>query len=166
MLRALLGRASCVPRLAVRPAACARPFSAPAAGAASEMTIRDAINSAIDEEMARDPTVFVIGEEVGQYQGAYKITKGLVQKYGPDRVIDTPITEMGACSGWGGPFPDFQRASRSPPPPPTHRFCGPRDGRRDERAAADCRVYDVELCDAGDRPDHQLGGEAVVHVRG
>ncbi len=45
--------------------------------------------------MARDKTVFVLGEEVGEYQGAYKITKGLIQKYGPERVIDTPITEAG-----------------------------------------------------------------------
>eukprot|EP00604_Paraphysomonas_vestita_P003182 CAMPEP_0174821218 /NCGR_PEP_ID=MMETSP1107-20130205/6059_1 /TAXON_ID=36770 /ORGANISM="Paraphysomonas vestita, Strain GFlagA" /LENGTH=321 /DNA_ID=CAMNT_0016038013 /DNA_START=135 /DNA_END=1100 /DNA_ORIENTATION=+ len=50
---------------------------------------------AIDEEMARDEKVFVIGEEVAQYQGAYKVTKGLFQKYGEKRVIDTPITEMG-----------------------------------------------------------------------
>ena len=48
-----------------------------------------------DEEMARDKTVFVLGEEVGEYQGAYKVTKGLIQKYGPERVIDTPITEAG-----------------------------------------------------------------------
>ena len=59
------------------------------------MTVRDAINSALDEEMERDETVFVIGEEVAQYQGAYKITKGLWQKYGSERVVDTPITEMG-----------------------------------------------------------------------
>eukprot|EP00245_Coleochaete_scutata_P009222 TRINITY_DN2981_c0_g1_i1.p1 TRINITY_DN2981_c0_g1~~TRINITY_DN2981_c0_g1_i1.p1 ORF type:complete len:369 (-),score=80.39 TRINITY_DN2981_c0_g1_i1:815-1771(-) len=45
--------------------------------------------------MAADPKVFIIGEEVGEYQGAYKITKGLLQKYGPDRVLDTPITEAG-----------------------------------------------------------------------
>ena len=49
----------------------------------------------IDEEMARDEKVFVMGEEVAQYQGAYKVTKGLYQKYGEKRVIDTPITEMG-----------------------------------------------------------------------
>lgn len=57
--------------------------------------IREAINQAIDEEMARDERVFVIGEEVAQYNGAYKVTKGLHQKYGAKRVIDTPITEMG-----------------------------------------------------------------------
>lgn len=97
---------------------------------APEMTVREAINSAIDEEMERDPMVFIMGksplhgpwfrfwasldsgsfttslsvsvshfpfagEEVGQYQGAYKVTKGLFQKWGPGRVIDTPITEMG-----------------------------------------------------------------------
>eukprot|EP00510_Aplanochytrium_minuta_P003450 CAMPEP_0184013378 /NCGR_PEP_ID=MMETSP0954-20121128/4982_1 /TAXON_ID=627963 /ORGANISM="Aplanochytrium sp, Strain PBS07" /LENGTH=330 /DNA_ID=CAMNT_0026293565 /DNA_START=300 /DNA_END=1292 /DNA_ORIENTATION=- len=59
------------------------------------MTVREALNSAIDEEMERDEDVFVLGEEVAQYQGAYKITKGLFQKYGEERVIDTPITEMG-----------------------------------------------------------------------
>eukprot|EP01038_Epipyxis_sp_PR26KG_P016469 gene16469-22465_t len=60
-----------------------------------ELPVREAINQAIDEEMTRDEKVFVIGEEVAQYQGAYKITKGLFQKYGEKRVIDTPITEMG-----------------------------------------------------------------------
>mmetsp|Transcript_6389 Transcript_6389/g.11677 ORF Transcript_6389/g.11677 Transcript_6389/m.11677 type:complete len:364 (-) Transcript_6389:173-1264(-) len=60
-----------------------------------DMTVRDAINTAIDEEMEREEKVFILGEEVAQYQGAYKITKGLYQKYGSKRVIDTPITEMG-----------------------------------------------------------------------
>ncbi|XP_021723029.1 pyruvate dehydrogenase E1 component subunit beta-1, mitochondrial-like [Chenopodium quinoa] len=60
-----------------------------------QMMVRDAINSAIDEEMGADPKVFLMGEEVGEYQGAYKITKGLLDKYGPNRVIDTPITEAG-----------------------------------------------------------------------
>lgn len=59
------------------------------------MTVREAINQGIDEEMERDEDVFVIGEEVAQYQGAYKVTKGLYQKYGDKRVIDTPITEAG-----------------------------------------------------------------------
>ncbi|KAL4854880.1 Pyruvate dehydrogenase E1 component subunit beta-1 [Chlorella vulgaris] len=63
--------------------------------ATTQMTIRDALNSAMDEEMARDETVFVMGEEVAEYQGAYKITRGLLQKYGPKRVRDTPITEAG-----------------------------------------------------------------------
>lgn len=60
-----------------------------------DMTVRDAINSAIDEEMERDERVYMLGEEVAQYEGAYKVTKGLYQKYGAKRVIDTPITEMG-----------------------------------------------------------------------
>ncbi len=58
-------------------------------------TVRDALNSALDEEMSADPKVFLMGEEVGEYQGAYKISKGLLDKYGPDRVLDTPITEAG-----------------------------------------------------------------------
>lgn len=57
--------------------------------------MRDALNTAIDEEMERDERVFVMGEEVAQYDGAYKVTRGLWRKYGDKRVIDTPITEMG-----------------------------------------------------------------------
>jgi len=60
-----------------------------------DVPVREAINMGIDEEMALDDKVFVMGEEVAQYQGAYKVTKGLFQKYGEKRVIDTPITEMG-----------------------------------------------------------------------
>ncbi|KAL2492189.1 Pyruvate dehydrogenase E1 component subunit beta-1 [Abeliophyllum distichum] len=62
---------------------------------AKEITVREALNSALDEEMSADPRVFLMGEEVGEYQGAYKISKGLLEKYGPDRVVDTPITEAG-----------------------------------------------------------------------
>jgi len=63
--------------------------------ASIDVTVREALNMAIDEEMERNESVFVMGEEVAQYQGAYKVTKGLYQKYGDKRVIDTPITEMG-----------------------------------------------------------------------
>jgi pyruvate dehydrogenase E1 component beta subunit len=59
------------------------------------MTVREAICEGLDEEMERDESVYIIGEEVAQYQGAYKVTKGLYQKYGEKRVIDTPITEAG-----------------------------------------------------------------------
>jgi pyruvate dehydrogenase E1 component beta subunit len=59
------------------------------------MTVRDALNMALDEELAKDPRTFLMGEEVGYYQGAYKISKGLIQKFGKERVIDTPITEAG-----------------------------------------------------------------------
>lgn len=61
----------------------------------TELTVRDAINTALDEEMARDDKVYIMGEEVGEYQGAYKITRGLHDKYGGERVRDTPITEHG-----------------------------------------------------------------------
>lgn len=60
-----------------------------------KLTVRDALNKAHDEELERDPKVFIVGEEVGNYNGAYKITKDLFAKYGPQRVIDTPITEHG-----------------------------------------------------------------------
>ncbi|KAI9032516.1 thiamine diphosphate-binding protein [Phycomyces nitens] len=59
------------------------------------MTVRDALNQALEEEMLRDEKVYLLGEEVAQYNGAYKVTKGLLDKFGPKRVIDTPITEMG-----------------------------------------------------------------------
>ncbi|MEK6283495.1 MAG: pyruvate dehydrogenase complex E1 component subunit beta [Acidobacteriota bacterium] len=59
------------------------------------VTIREALNQALREEMLRDENVFLMGEEVAEYQGAYKVTKGLLQELGPKRVIDTPITELG-----------------------------------------------------------------------
>jgi pyruvate dehydrogenase E1 component beta subunit len=70
-----------------------------------EMTVRQALNEAMAEEMRRDPDVFVMGEEVAEYQGAYKITQGLLQEFGPKRVVDTPITEHGfAGIGVGAAF--------------------------------------------------------------
>lgn len=57
--------------------------------------LREALRQAIDEEMQRDPDVFVMGEEVGEYNGAYKVTKGMLDKWGPKRIIDTPISELG-----------------------------------------------------------------------
>ncbi|HYT49727.1 MAG TPA: pyruvate dehydrogenase complex E1 component subunit beta [Pyrinomonadaceae bacterium] len=59
------------------------------------MTMRDALNLALKEELARDSSVFLMGEEVAEYQGAYKVTRGLLEEFGPKRVIDTPITELG-----------------------------------------------------------------------
>ncbi len=59
------------------------------------LTYRDALNQALREEMARDPDVFLMGEEVGVYQGAYKVSRGLLEEFGPTRIIDTPITELG-----------------------------------------------------------------------
>ena len=59
------------------------------------MTVREALRAAMSEEMRRDDSVFLIGEEVGQYQGAYKISQGMLDEFGERRVIDTPITEHG-----------------------------------------------------------------------
>src|SRR4026209_2259866 len=59
------------------------------------ITYRDALNQAIREEMRLDPNVFLMGEEVGVYQGAYKVSRGLLDEFGPMRVVDTPITELG-----------------------------------------------------------------------
>jgi pyruvate dehydrogenase E1 component beta subunit len=61
----------------------------------SVITFREALRAAMEEEMARDPAVILLGEEVGQYNGAYKVSLGLLEKYGPSRVIDTPISEEG-----------------------------------------------------------------------
>jgi len=59
------------------------------------VTYRDALNQALREEMQRDDSVFLMGEEVGTYQGAYKVSRGLLEEFGPNRVVDTPITELG-----------------------------------------------------------------------
>jgi len=60
-----------------------------------EITYRQAVNEALDEEMQRDPNVFLLGEEVAEYNGAYKVSQGLLDKFGPKRVLDTPISEGG-----------------------------------------------------------------------
>jgi pyruvate dehydrogenase E1 component beta subunit len=57
--------------------------------------LREALRQALDEEMERDSAVFIMGEEVGEYNGAYKVTKGMLDKWGPKRIIDTPISELG-----------------------------------------------------------------------
>lgn len=61
----------------------------------TNLSVRDALNTAMSEELERDSSVFLLGEEVGQYNGAYKVSKGLLDKFGPRRIIDTPITEAG-----------------------------------------------------------------------
>src|SRR4029079_4307926 len=65
------------------------------------MQMRQALREAMTEEMERDENVFLIGEEVAQYNGAYKVSEGMLEKYGPRRVIDTPISEA-AFSGLAG----------------------------------------------------------------
>ncbi|XP_015602347.1 pyruvate dehydrogenase E1 component subunit beta, mitochondrial [Cephus cinctus] len=74
-----------------------RSFSTSKCSAVQQMTVRDALNSALDEEMEKDERVFLLGEEVALYDGAYKVSRGLWKKYGEKRVIDTPITEAGFC---------------------------------------------------------------------
>jgi pyruvate dehydrogenase E1 component beta subunit len=59
------------------------------------ITMRDALNDALREELARDQNVFLMGEEVAEYQGAYKVTRGLLEEFGAKRIIDSPITELG-----------------------------------------------------------------------
>merc|ERR1712045_800610 len=61
----------------------------------SKMTVRESINSAMSDEIERDPNVFLIGEEVAQYNGAYKVSKGMWDRYGSQRIWDTPISEAG-----------------------------------------------------------------------
>ncbi len=69
------------------------------------LTVREALRDAMAEEMRRDGAVFLMGEEVGQYQGAYKVSQGLLEEFGPQRVVDTPITEHGfAGLGVGAAF--------------------------------------------------------------
>lgn len=77
------------------PAAKAPPAEPVATGPTTNLTVRDALRDAMAEEMRRDPGVFLMGEEVAEYQGAYKISQGLLQEFGAQRVIDTPITEYG-----------------------------------------------------------------------
>jgi pyruvate dehydrogenase E1 component beta subunit len=73
----------------------AKPSAQPSSGKMVTATFREAIGQAIAEEMTRDPNVFLMGEEVGFYQGAYKVSQGLLERFGPTRVIDTPIAESG-----------------------------------------------------------------------
>src|SRR3954470_5326545 len=60
-----------------------------------QMQLREALRSAMTEELERDPNVFLMGEEVAEYHGAYKVSQGLLEKFGPERIIDTPISENG-----------------------------------------------------------------------
>jgi len=101
--------ASSAPVEAAAPAAAKAPAEAKAPVATSvpqspdwpegtkmkQMTVREALREGMSEEMRRDETVYLMGEEVGEYQGAYKISQGMLDEFGPKRVVDTPITEHG-----------------------------------------------------------------------
>jgi pyruvate dehydrogenase E1 component beta subunit len=93
-------------------------------GSSTSLTVRESLRDAMAEEMRRDENVFIMGEEVAEYQGAYKVTQGLLDEFGSKRVIDTPITEQG--------------------------FAGLGVGAGLWRIAADYRVHDVQFCHAGD----------------
>ncbi len=94
--------APAAPQTGAEPAPPARPVAHPAADPSipegtsfTAITVREALRDGMAEEMRRDDRVFVMGEEVAEYQGAYKVTQGLLDEFGPKRVIDTPITEYG-----------------------------------------------------------------------
>jgi len=78
-----------------RPAPAVRPAEEKFTGPTATLSVREALRDAMAEEMRRDQNVYLIGEEVAQYQGAYKVSQGLLQEFGPQRVVDTPITEHG-----------------------------------------------------------------------
>jgi len=92
-------KAPAAPKAAVTSTPAPSPKAAPPepafAGPTTSLTVREALRDAMAEEMRRDPTVFLMGEEVAEYQGAYKVSQGLLQEFGAQRVIDTPITEYG-----------------------------------------------------------------------
>jgi len=105
---------------APRPAAASRPEAQPApeeiewTGATVSLTVREALRDAMAEEMRRDGTVFLMGEEVAEYQGAYKVSQGLLEEFGARRVVDTPISEhaftgigIGAAFGGLKPIVEF-----------------------------------------------------------
>jgi pyruvate dehydrogenase E1 component beta subunit len=88
-----------------------------------KQTVREALRDAMAEEMRRDPDVFLMGEEVAEYQGAYKVSQGLLEEFGARRVIDTPITEygfagLGVGAGFAGlrPIVEFMTTSSTRPP--------------------------------------------------
>ena len=85
----------------------------------AELQLREAVRAAMVEEMDRDENIFLMGEEVAEYNGAYKVSEGMRDRFGDQRVIDTPISESG--------------------------FAGLGLGRGDEWASADHRVHDLEL---------------------
>jgi pyruvate/2-oxoglutarate dehydrogenase complex dihydrolipoamide acyltransferase (E2) component len=111
---------------------------APVTGPTVRQTVRDALRDAMAEEMRRDPSVFLIGEEVAQYQGAYKVSRDLLQEFG-DSAWSTPPSPSTASRGWASARP--------------------------WRAEADRGVHDLQLRHAGDRPDHQLRRQDAVHER-
>ena len=101
--------ASVAPAAPATPATPAISAEAEWTGASTSITVRESLRDAMAEEMRRDESVFVMGEEVAEYQGAYKVTQGLLDEFGARRVIDTPITEQGfAGLGVGAAFGELR----------------------------------------------------------
>lgn len=90
-----LAQPLCAPSLMAAPVAAAPAAEKDWSGSTKSLTVREALRDAMAEEMRKDEEVFVMGEEVAEYQGAYKVTQNLLQEFGNKRVIDTPITEYG-----------------------------------------------------------------------
>jgi len=88
-------RSSTAPETGAKAAPMPLAVEVPPGTAMVKITLRDALRDAMAEEMRRDPDVFLMGEEVAEYQGAYKVSRGLLEEFGPMRVVDTPITEHG-----------------------------------------------------------------------
>jgi pyruvate dehydrogenase E1 component beta subunit len=88
-------KAPAAPAAASMPKAAVAPVETDYKGETHTQTVREALRDAMAEEMRRDPSVFLMGEEVAEYQGAYKVSQGLLDEFGAKRVIDTPITEYG-----------------------------------------------------------------------
>src|SRR5881628_3412329 len=94
-----------------------------------EITYRQALNEALAEELERDPNVFLMGEEVAEYHGAYKVSQGLLERFGPRRIIDTPISEngfagldVGAAMVGLRPIIEFKPTIAAPTPRPANPF--------------------------------------------
>ena len=84
-----------------------------------EIQFREALREALNEEMRRDPLVLLMGEEVAEYNGAYKVSQGMLDEFGPERVIDTPISELGfAGIGVGAAMNGIRPMIAAPMPSP------------------------------------------------
>ena len=103
------GTANATPAPVQAPPVVTVPAEAKWDGPVTNLSVREALRDAMAEEMRRDDAIFVMGEEVAEYQGAYKVTQGLLAEFGPKRVIDTPITEQGfAGLGVGAAFGELR----------------------------------------------------------
>jgi Transketolase, pyrimidine binding domain len=125
-----------------------------ASASGQQVTVRDALNEALAEELEANEKVFILGEEVAQYNGAYKVTKGLLDRFGPKRVIDTPITESGFC----GLAVGAALAGLHPVCEFVHLWS------LVATLLTFAQVHDIQLCYASHRSNYQLGREDALYV--